>query len=304
MKGNSCFGHASNGRIAVLPDWFELPSGGLYPIKCLDRIPHKSDTIQIANEILTYDHARYQGHLKPCIFATNIDPVTMNLNAAWFSLETQIVFAVSVLLCLLWALPKAMPVLRAHPLAVAVSLLLTVLWWSLRVAPDAGQLHGLVYHLLGITLAALMLGLPAAYCLTAVLMLPYLFLYSGTSGLMSWGIQVQLAAFAPLLLHALASRLLRRLPKNVFLYIFINGFLSAALGVLLTGVLAAVLLYAFGIFPADLLRQTVLPVFFFIAWGEAFLTGLLSAIFIALAPHLLTTFSEREYLAFQPQIWR
>jgi uncharacterized membrane protein len=33
------------------------------------------------------------------------------------------------------------------------------------------------------------------------------------------------------------------------------------------------------------------------AWGDAFLTGMFSAIFVAFAPHWLATWSDRRYLA-------
>jgi len=66
-----------------------------------------------------------------------------------------------------------------------------------------------------------------------------------------------------------------------------------------------VLLYLAGTFPTAILLNSVLPVFFLIAWGEAFLTGLLSAIFIALKPHLITTFSDADYLRQNArQIWK
>ena len=65
------------------------------------------------------------------------------------------------------------------------------------------------------------------------------------------------------------------------------------------------LLYLAGTFPSAILLNSVLPVFFLIAWGEAFLTGLLSAIFISLKPHLITTFSDADYLRQNTrQIWK
>ena len=229
----------------------------------------------------------------------------MNFSADWFAVGTQWTALAVWLLLLVLALPKAWPVLKQHAHAVGIAAVLLALWWSLRAAPKNDHLSGMAYHLLGVALAALMLGIPAAFCLASAVMLPYTWLWQGVAGMPVMGLNVLATIVPPLLVSALAQAVSRRLPRNVFVYIFINGFLAGALGIFLTAAAVGFCLYAAGVFPAELLWQSALPVFFFIAWGEAFLTGLLTAIFIALAPQWLHTFADREYLSQPvPQIWK
>ncbi|MBH5328610.1 hypothetical protein H9Q10_02850 [Eikenella sp. S3360] len=229
----------------------------------------------------------------------------MNFPAHWFS--APILLAANLLCLLLFAaaLRPALPALRQHGRAALAGLMLAALCWSLRAAPAGGLLEGISYHLLGVCLLSLMAGIPAAFCLLSLLMLPYVWLWQGAENLPVAGLQVLAGIVPPLLCAALARHLVRKLPRNLFVYIFVNGFFAAAAGVLLSGAAAGLLLYGAGVFPLPILQGSVLPVFFLIAWGEAFLTGLLTAIFIALAPQLITTFSDADYLRPKPrQIWK
>ena len=138
-----------------------------------------------------------------------------------------------------------------------------------------------------------------------MLLLPYIWLWQGVGDLSVAGLTGLAGIVPPLAGVALARQIVRRLPRNLFIYIFLNGFFAAAAGILLSAAANGVLLYLVGTFPTAILLGSVLPVFFLIAWGEAFLTGLLSAIFIALKPHLITTFSDTDYLRQNTrQIWK
>lgn len=95
----------------------------------------------------------------------------------------------------------------------------------------------------------------------------------------------------------------RFLPPNLFLYIFINGFFCAAAGMMATGAAITALLSQSTVFAAVDLWQQAFPVFFLISWGEAFLTGMFTAIFVALKPQLLLTFDDDFYLNRQNSIW-
>jgi len=95
----------------------------------------------------------------------------------------------------------------------------------------------------------------------------------------------------------------RFLPPNLFLYIFINGFFCAAAGMMATGAAITALLSQSTVFAAVDLWQQAFPVFFLISWGEAFLTGMFTAIFVALKPQFLLTFDDDFYLSRQNNIW-
>lgn len=229
----------------------------------------------------------------------------MNFPAVWFAPSAQWAAAFVWLAMLGMVAPRAWPALKRHSRLAGIAMLALALCWSLRAAPLAGQMGGLVYHLLGVSLLTLMLGGSAALWLASLVMLLYTLIWQGWSGLPATGIAALSTLVPPVLVTTAARSFSRRLPRNVFVYIFINGFLAAAAGIFLAAVAVGTLLYAAGVFDADTLLESVLPVFFFIAWGEAFLTGLLSAIFIALAPQLLTTFADREYLQHSPpEIWK
>ena len=84
----------------------------------------------------------------------------------------------------------------------------------------------------------------------------------------------------------------RWLPRHLFVYILGRGFFATALAVAAAGALAAVL---YGV-PANLSLDDVLLARGLAAWGDAFLTGGMAAIFVAFRPEWLATYTDRIYL--------
>jgi uncharacterized membrane protein len=84
----------------------------------------------------------------------------------------------------------------------------------------------------------------------------------------------------------------RWLPRHLFVYILGRGFFATALSVAAAGALAALL---YGV-PANLSLDDVLLARGLAAWGDAFLTGGLTAIFVAFRPEWLATYTDRIYL--------
>lgn len=220
----------------------------------------------------------------------------MNFPACCFPSAARLAANTVCLLLFTVAIRKALPVLSRHHRATLTGLLIVVLCWSLHAAPANGHLHGISYHLLGISLLVLMVDIPAAFCLAGMLLLPYIWLWQGAENLSTAGLGILASIMPPILCTALARRIVQRLPRNLFIYIFINGFFAAAAGVLLSATITGLLLYAADVFSGATLLESALPVFLLIAWGEAFLTGLLTAIFISLAPQLIITFSDTDHL--------
>ena len=97
----------------------------------------------------------------------------------------------------------------------------------------------------------------------------------------------------PVTLAMLFGAGLRRwLPHHLFVYILGRGFFATALAVAAAGALAAGLQVA----PAGLSDGDLLLARWLFAWGDAFLTGMLVAIFVAFRPEWLATYADRIYL--------
>ena len=80
----------------------------------------------------------------------------------------------------------------------------------------------------------------------------------------------------------------RWLPKHLFVYILARGFLGTALATVLDRGAARVV--------GAGRKAALLTAAWLIAWGEAFLTGALTAIFVAFRPQWLLTYSDARYL--------
>ncbi|MEY4752598.1 MAG: hypothetical protein RJA44_273, partial [Pseudomonadota bacterium] len=101
-----------------------------------------------------------------------------------------------------------------------------------------------------------------------------------------------LPATLMLLIGALVRRLL---PHQLFVYILGRGFFGALLAGTLTG-WGAILLHGV---PAGIELDELMIGRWLSAWGDAFLTGMIAAIFVAFRPGWLATYSDRIYL--QPE---
>ena len=98
---------------------------------------------------------------------------------------------------------------------------------------------------------------------------------------------------APATLALLLGRLLQRwLSFSPFVYTLGRGFLGTALAVFGSGVLQELAQR----WLAGASLHDALVARWLMAWGDAFLTGMFSAIFVAFAPQWLATWSDRRYL--------
>ena len=90
----------------------------------------------------------------------------------------------------------------------------------------------------------------------------------------------------------LGAGLRRWLPNHLFVYILGRGFFATGLAVSLAGALSVLLNgVPHGLAPEDVLLARVLA-----ASGDAFITGMLVAIFVAYRPAWLATYADRIYL--------
>lgn len=195
-----------------------------------------------------------------------------------------IVVALAVALALRpWRQLRGAPIW--HPW-LACLVLLPWLWAAQRVMPG-----GVAVQLSGACLMVLMLGWPLA-----VLSLVPIAALGAWLGGIAWPQALDhlawngIVAATLALLVGLATR--RWLPHHPFVFILGRGFIVTALAMMGAGTLSACLTP-----PSDSTELgSVLLGHWLMAWGEAFSTGMLVAIFVAFRPQWLATWSDERYL--------
>jgi uncharacterized membrane protein len=192
---------------------------------------------------------------------------------------------------------------------------------ALRMAPwrrlrDAEQLHvflgtvvallilwhmkanvqpGLAFHLLGLTAVTLMFGWSLAV-IAATLALIGVFINTGADW-QGFAVNVLVAGVVPITLTQILLVLIRwYLPKNFFVYVLVNGFLTAGFVGLVCGYLVTWLLILTGAYSYTQLNETFLPFFPLMFLPEAMLNGWVVTMLVAFRPHWVYSFSDELYL--------
>ncbi|WP_374641911.1 hypothetical protein [Hydrogenophaga sp.] len=202
----------------------------------------------------------------------------------WMTLN--LLMAVACVLLAAWLRPWRMlrgPLLTPALAAVA---LLPWVWLLPQKMPQ-----GLQVQLSGACLLVLMLGWPlAVLVLAAVAVVVWQVGQSPTEQvLVQW---VWIGLVPATLALAVGAALRRWLPANLFIYTLGRAFLGTALSMFLAGVMLEWLLELAGQPP----REQAMVARWLMAWGDAFLTGMAGAIFVAFVPQWLATWSDERYL--------
>ena len=144
----------------------------------------------------------------------------------------------------------------------------------------------------GACMMTLSLGWPLAVpvlCLVALL--------TGFIAPIGFGEQIELALWLGIvpatLAFALGMALRRWVPKNLFVYILGRAFLGTVLCMFVSGALAQWSGHSLAV-PVD--SELALVARWLLAWGDGFLTGMATAIFVAFRPQWLATWSDQLYL--------
>lgn len=169
------------------------------------------------------------------------------------------------------------------------------LLWSLK----AGVRPGLNLHLLGATLFALMFGRELAIVGLSVV-LAAVTLNAGLHGEAGWqayALNALVLAVAPVLFADALRRLVEKLlPANFFIYIFVTAFFGAGLAMVATGLVAAMLLAAAGLYPPALLLDEYLSCFLLLGFAEGWLNGGAVTLMVVYFPQWVGSFDDRRYL--------
>ena len=94
----------------------------------------------------------------------------------------------------------------------------------------------------------------------------------------------------------LGAAIRRWLPNHLFVYILGRGFFATALANAVAGLASVALLVAQGRVPVGSEVSDLMLARGLVAWGDAFLAGMLVAIFVAFRPHWLATYADHIYL--------
>jgi uncharacterized membrane protein len=204
------------------------------------------------------------------------------------------------------------PILAALALAVALAFkpwrllaragLISPLLAALVITPWLWALPWLHHmplqlQLSGACLIGLALGWPLAIpvlCLVALAV--------GFIAPVTWQQQLDMAVWlgiVPATLSFLFGMALRRWGwRNLFVYILGRAFLGTVVCVFVTGALAQ---WSGQTLAATVEPDLVMVARWLIAWGDAFLTGMMAAICVAFRPHWLATWSDRLYILPPPR---
>ncbi|WP_088286570.1 hypothetical protein [Ideonella sp. A 288] len=167
-------------------------------------------------------------------------------------------------------------------------------WWAalpLMWGADRYAAMPIVQPLSGAALLVMLAGWPLAMPALAAAALVTMAV-GGLDAVQALHRFVWLGAVPATLALAGGAAVRRWLPHHMFIYILGRGFFITMLAAAAAGALALGLTGApVGTDPTDVLLARWLS-----ASGEAFITGMLVAIFVAFRPHWLATYSDRLYL--------
>ncbi len=184
---------------------------------------------------------------------------------------------------------------RSH--AIAVNIIMLSIMWSMQAHIDAGAMHGTSFHLLGAAISYSMLGFAGAFWTMSVVALLFSGVFIGLESMFVVPANVLMMVLPGLVMAWACMQLSRRyLPPHVFVYIFANGFFAGGLSMIFSALIMLICMQMLNILTSVTLWEQLFPVYFLLSWGEAFLTGLFTAIFVALAPHYLLTYDDSIYL--------
>jgi uncharacterized membrane protein len=218
----------------------------------------------------------------------------MEVEGALFSATLQGVFGVLYLIALGGALRLApwSKLRDSEQLHVFFgSVVALALLWHLRASVGPG----LTFHLLGVTAVTLMFGwslgiIAASLALVGVTL-------NGGFGWDSFLINAVTTGVLPVTLSQVLLVVIRwYLPRYFFVYVLVNGFLTAGLVAMVSGYLVTGLLVLSGAYSFAELSQSFLPFFPLMFLPEAMLNGWILTVLVLFRPNWVYSFSDEQYL--------
>ena len=219
----------------------------------------------------------------------------MNLISESLGLTTIVGGWLLFTLVVVWAL-KTAPWYKidsdkgAQHILLAASVIIFLVWQF-----GASLDNGITFHFLLMALMTLMFG-PQFAVLGMLLALIGVTIQAGL-GWLGLGVNAVLMGVVPIAVTWLMYRLgAKFLAANFFVYIFYNGFLSAAVGVVISLSLAAVVLSVNEVYSYQVLEQSFIVYIPLMATPEGFVNGMILAALVVLKPHWIATFHDHTYI--------
>lgn len=168
---------------------------------------------------------------------------------------------------------------------------LLIVLWHITIR----QFPGLNYHFLGAALLTLLFRWQLAFVAVNLVLLALI--VSGEGHWQTLPINALTMGILPILASYGLYRLVETvLPKNLFIYIFINAFFGAALTILLAVGITAFVLISAGVYEYHHLQTYYFPFLPLMMFPESFLTGMLITLAVVFYPQWVLTFDDRKYL--------
>jgi uncharacterized membrane protein len=166
-----------------------------------------------------------------------------------------------------------------------------LLFWNLK----AGIMPGQTFHFLGACMMTLMFGW--SFAMLAISALVLFSTFYGNGAWDTYALNTLLLGSIPISITWLLLRLAQtRLPHNFFIYIFLNTFFAAAIGIILTGCTSYGLLWLSGAYTAAELESNFLPLVIMLAFPEGTLNGIVITMMVVYKPEWMATFYDKLYL--------
>lgn len=217
----------------------------------------------------------------------------MEIDGALFSATLRWWVGALYALALLYALRLApWRLLRGERLHVFLGacVVLTLLW-SLRIEAMAG-VH---FHFLGVTSTTLTFGWSLAVIASSLALLGVIL--NGGAQWNDFVLNALVAGVLPITLTQVVLVLVRSLlPRNFFIYVLVNGFLTGALGASAAAYVAVGLLVAAGAHGLPALSEVLLPFFPLMFLPEGFINGWLMTVLVAFRPQWVYSFADEHYI--------
>jgi len=165
------------------------------------------------------------------------------------------------------------------------------LLWSLRV----DVVDGLVFHFLGVTALTLIFGWSLAVIGASLALFGVTL--NGAAEWQSFAVSAFTTGILPVTLSQVILVLVRSLlPKQFFIYILLNAFLTGGLVATLSGYAAVGLLLFSGAYSMEQMNTTFLPFFPLMFLPEALLNGWIMTVLVCYRPGWVSSFDDDLYI--------